>query len=315
MIYPGAMPARYLVIVNPASRNGATGRRWRQVEAKLRDALGSLEVEQTRGPRDAERIAREAVRAGVERLVVAGGDGTTSEVASGLLAADLASYAQVGVLPLGTGGDLARVLELPRDLGAAIEGLARGNTRRIDAGRITFLGNDGKQQTQFFLNVASFGISGLVAQLVNRAPKALGGTLSFLIGTLRGIARYRPQDVMVRIDGRVVHRGPVVLAAAANGRYFGGGMQIAPDARPDDAQLDLVLVEGVGKLALLSRFPPIYRGRHLADPAVSVHRGVLIEADAAPGEVWLEVDGEPLGSLPATIELLPGALTLFGMPA
>ena len=85
----------------------------------LRDAIGDFEVEPTRGPRDAERIAREAVRAGVERLIVAGGDGTTSEVASGLLSAELAGYAQLALLPLGTGGDLGRTLGVPRELGAA----------------------------------------------------------------------------------------------------------------------------------------------------------------------------------------------------
>jgi len=90
------------VIVNPRSRNGATGRRWGSLEQKLRAEFGAFESEFTRGPRDAERIAREGVRAGMERVLVAGGDGTLNEVASGLLGAGLGGYAQVGILPLGT---------------------------------------------------------------------------------------------------------------------------------------------------------------------------------------------------------------------
>ena len=117
--------------MNPFSRNGATGRRWASIERKLRDALGELEVEQTRAPRDAERIVREGVLDGVERVVVAGGDGTLSEIATGLLAADLANRAEIGVLPLGTGGDFLRTVGVPRKLDDAIRCLREGKPRRI----------------------------------------------------------------------------------------------------------------------------------------------------------------------------------------
>ena len=107
---------RTLVIVNPQSHSGATGRRWPQIERELRAGLPEkFEVEHTRGPRDAERIAREGVRAGIERLVVAGGDGTVGEVATGVLGADLGARVEIGLLPLGTGRDLQRGLGLPRE--------------------------------------------------------------------------------------------------------------------------------------------------------------------------------------------------------
>ena len=109
------------MIANPRSRNGATARRWSPIEAKLRNALGHLEVEFTRGPRDAERIAREGVRAGVERVIVAGGDGTLSEVVTGLLSADLGGYAGIGVLPLGTGSDFTRALGVSNEIDASAQ--------------------------------------------------------------------------------------------------------------------------------------------------------------------------------------------------
>jgi len=301
-----------LVVVNPASRGGATGRRWAQLEARLRDALGELDVQHTRGPRDAERVAREAARAGVERILVAGGDGTTSEVVSGLLAADLGDQVALGLLPLGTGGDLARTLALPRDLDGAVEAIRRGRTRRIDAGRIRYRGRDGRPSTAYFLNVASFGISGLVDDLVTRTPRLFGGSVAFAIATLRAILRYRFTELRLRLDGEEIHHGPCVMGVAANGRYFGGGMQIAPNARPDDGALDVVTVGAHTKLQLVTRFPSLYRGRHLEEPGVSSHRGKQLEADAEPGRVWLDVDGEPLGTLPASIEVLPGAVTLLG---
>jgi YegS/Rv2252/BmrU family lipid kinase len=307
---------RVLAIVNPRSAAGATSRRWPAVEATLRRALGPLEVEWTRAPRDAERIAREGVRAGIELLIVAGGDGTTGEVAAGLLGAGLGGYAEIALLPLGTGGDLSRGLALPRDLDAAVAAIARGKTRRLDAGRACFVGRDGRPLETHFVNISSFGVSGLVTDLVNRAPKALGGRVSFFIGTVRALARWRAVPVALRVDGELAHEGPLDLAVVANGSYFGGGMRVAPDARPDDGSFDVVAVRGATKARLLRKFPLLYRGRHLGLAEVGVRRGRRVEAEGLGGaEVFLEIDGEPLGKLPARYELLPGALMLRGVEA
>jgi YegS/Rv2252/BmrU family lipid kinase len=303
---------RTLVIANPWSRNGATGRRWQGVEARVREVLGPVEVEHTRGPRDAERIAREAARAGVERILVAGGDGTLSEVASGLVAACLADRVEIGVLPLGTGGDFLRSADLPRDLEGALSCIAAGATRSLDAGRVRFLGHEGEPREACFVNVSSFGISGLTDEIVNQTTKVFGGTVSFLIGTIRAILQYQSENVRVIVDGEVAHDGPLVLATAANGRFFGGGMRVAPEAEVDDGLFDVVILSQLSIAELLRKLPLIYRGTHLGDPAVSLWRGRVVEAQAPPGRVKLELDGEPLGSLPATWELLPGVLTLLG---
>jgi YegS/Rv2252/BmrU family lipid kinase len=308
------VPRRTLLIVNPRSRNGATGRRADSLIRRLRAALGPLEVERTRGPRDAERIAREAVRSGCDRLIVAGGDGTLSEVATGLLSAGLGGYATIGALPLGTGGDFLRTLGVPRDLGRAIDCLREGKPRPLDAGRASFVGADGRPRSAHFVNVASFGVSARVTELVNRSPHFLGGRVSFLIGALRAIARHRPQPVEVRVDGERVHAGPLVLAAAANGRFFGAGMCIAPEARTDDGLFDVVAVGPLGRAQLLRRLPLIYRGAHLADPSVHAWRGHVVEAAPQGPPVPIELDGEPLGFLPARFEVLPAALVLIGPP-
>jgi YegS/Rv2252/BmrU family lipid kinase len=300
--------------VNPTSQGGATRRRWPAVEAKLRAALGALEVEFTRGHRDAERLAREGVRAGVELVIVAGGDGTTSEVVEGLLGAGLGGYAELALLPLGTGGDFARGLGMRAGgVDAAIERIAHGKARRIDAGLATFRGRDGREVRTHWLNIASLGISGLVTELVNRTPKRLGGRVSFLLGTLRAIARWEAAPVAVRVDGVLVHQGPLHLAAVANGSCFGGGMRVAPDARPDDGLADVVLIRGASKARLLRKLPLVYRGRHLGLAEVSSFRGRRVEA-SSEREVWVEIDGDPLGRLPASFELVPGAIALRGLP-
>jgi diacylglycerol kinase (ATP) len=298
--------------MNPRSGGGATGRRWRGTCERLRAALGAIEVERTRGPRDAERLAREAARAGVARIVVAGGDGTLAEVASGLLGADLASYVEVGLLPCGTGVDFARSLGVPRDLEGAIACLAGGRARPVDALRVTRHVLCGEMRTAYGLNEASFGLSGLVAERLERRRAKLGGRLAFPIGAVAAAMRYRRVSVTIRVDGVLVHDGPLTLCASANGRCFGGGMRIAPEARIDDGILDVVIVAHLSTRRLLAKLPSVYRGTHLADAAVGWHRGRVVEAEAAAGSVPLELDGEFAGALPARIEVVPAALKLIG---
>ncbi len=306
---------RTLVIVNPHSGNGRTGRRWAAVEDSLRSAIGAFDLELTRAPRDAERLAREGARAGVERLIVAGGDGTLSEVVSGLLAADLADRVHIGLLPLGTGGDFPRSLGAAREIAQAIEDFRDGAVRRVDAGRARYLGPDGQPRLSYFANVASLGIGALTSEIVNQTTKVLGGTVSFLIGTLRALVRYRSRPVRIRVDGKLVHDAPMLLATAANGRYFGGGMQVAPRARIDDGELDVVIVIPASLPRLVSSLPDLYRGTHLDNPIVRFHRGRVVDAEATPGEVKLELDGEVLGCLPARFDALPSALAVIGPKA
>jgi YegS/Rv2252/BmrU family lipid kinase len=306
------MAKRTLVVVNPMSQGGAGRRRFERHEGRLRDALGEVEVEWTRGPRDAERIAREGVRAGVERVVVAGGDGTVSEVVTGLLAAGLGGYAELAVVPLGTGADLLRTLGIPRDPEAAIAAIRDGKPRRVDAGRVRYRRPEGGEATAYFLNTASLGIVGLITALVNEAPKQLGGRVSFIIGTVRGVLRYRQPTVRLRVDGELVHDGSLTFATAANGRYFGGGMYVAPDAEPDDGLLDFVLVSEFSRGKLLRHLPGFYRGTHVGVPGVRIQRGRVLEAEAPGARVWIDVDGEPLGVLPARFEIVPGAISFLG---
>lgn len=304
--------SRTLVIANLRSQGGATGRRWSEIEARLREALGTLECEITEGRRDAVRIAREAVRSGVERIIVAGGDGTLNEVVSGILSGGLGGYAELGLLPLGTGNDFVRSLGIPVDLDGAIDVIRNGKPRLVDAGRVVCRGPDGCEVQAWFANEVSFGLSGLVVDLVNRASKPLAGRLSFLVGTLRGVARYRCQPVTLRLDGETVFAGPLVMASSANGQWFGGGMHLAPNAAIDDGKLDLIVIRELTRLQLVGKLRDLYSGAHLDDPAVGAYRGCILEAEAEPQTVWLEVDGEPVGTLPARIEVLPGALTVIG---
>ncbi len=307
------MPARVLVIANP--RGGASGRRFERVKQQIAATLDEdFELESTRGPRDASRIAREAVRTGVERIVVAGGDGTSSEVVTGILAAGLGEEVEIALLPMGSGCDFPRSLGLPRDAVACAALLESGERRRVDAGRIVFQDATGVSRTRYFLNEASFGLSGSTVTRVSEAGKRHGARLAFALGTVSAIWNYVQPCVRVTVDERVVHEGPISLVTASNGRFFGSGMEVAPAARIDDGELDCVLVDRMSTPRLLRRFPSIYAGRHLQLPEVEHRRASRVCAEALAGEALLEMDGEPLGALPVEIEVVPGAIGLFGLP-
>ncbi len=312
--YDAAVSDCTFVILNPHSSAGRTGRRWPQLAPRLEAALGPLRVLTTGGPRDAERLVVEAARKGARRVVVAGGDGTMSEVVTGALDAGRGGERELGILPMGSGCDFARSLGLPRSLSPLLECLRAGRSRKVDAGRVHFTDRAGTPMQAAFLNVASFGISGLTDALVARAGKRLGPTLAFAIGTLRAIVQYRQRPVEIRVDGRLVHEGPLNLGTAANGRFFGSGMEVAPRARIDDGLLDVVVVGALSRPGLIARFPALYRGAHLQMKSVSHRQGSVVEVLAEPGEVMLDIDGEPLGYLPARFEVLPGAIHLFGVP-
>ena len=312
-----AIMLRTLVVVNPAAAGGRAKRRFARLEAKIRAELGELDVEWTRGPRDAERIVREAVRAGVGRIVVVGGDGTMREAVSGALSADVRAPVELGLLPFGTGGDLGRTLGVPSDFEGALAALVGATSRPIDAGRVTLIGRDGGQTETYFSNVASMGISGLITELVNTRTKAFGGRIAFLAGTVRGLLRYSAMPVRLRLDGKLLFEGPLVLAAVANGAWFGGGMHVAPEARIDDGLFDVVVIPDFGTARLFVDLPRIYRGTHTGVEGVVSARGRVLEAEPVSSDdaIWVEIDGDPLGRLPARFEVLPGAVRILAQPA
>jgi len=303
--------AETVVCLNPASAAGRTGRREREIVASVEAALGRVRCEVTRAPGDGARIAREARGAGVSRLIVAGGDGTINEVASGLLAEDRTGGPTLGLLPLGSGWDFARSLDLPRTLDGALEVIAAGHTRPIDAGRAVVRAADGAPRERVFVNEASAGLSGDTIQIVGRLAKRVGARLGFALGAVGAILGHRALEAAVEIDGVRVHEGSVSLVVAANGRCFGAGMQVAPNARVDDGLLEVVLVRGLSVPSLLANLPSLLAGTHGTHPAVSFHAGRILSVEPKGRAMYADLDGEAVGTLPLRAEVFPAALEVF----
>ena len=302
-----------LVIVNPASAGGATGDAWPGLASDLRTHFGPFAVAFTGRGGDASAIAAREARD--DRLVIAcGGDGTVSEVADGLVRSG--ARAVLGVLPSGTGGDFRRTLGVPTRGSAAARVLREGKTKLLDAGRVTFTGNDGAEETRHFVNVASFGIGGDVIRRVKDrsglppgASRILGGKLSFAAAALQSVLAFDKPTVRVRVDGgREVHL-TVANFCVANARYFGGGMKVAPGALLDDGLFDVISIGDLSAPTIFANAYKLYLGTHLGMEQVGHARARRVEARPWSDEVVkLEVDGELAGRLPAAFEILPGAL-------
>jgi diacylglycerol kinase family enzyme len=157
-----------------------------------------------------------------------------------------------------------------------------------------------------FANVASAGMSGAIAQRANETTKALGGKVSYAWATLAVFARWRNDEVTVAVDGET-RSGRMHDVVVANGRYFGGGMMICPDAQPDDGVFDVLLIGDLTKNDLLLTLPKTYRGRHLPHPKAEVLRGTTVTVEA-PQPLPVELDGEQPGTTPARFEVVPNAL-------
>lgn len=309
-----ATPPRTLLVANPQSGGGALARQWGRVADQIREAFGPFEHRFTERPGHATEITREALREGYQQVVALGGDGTISQVAAGFMQDDapLRPDAALGVLPFGTGGDFRRSSRIPKDLRRSAAALRGARTVPLDIGRIQYTTPEGVSARGYFVNIASFGMGGLVDRFVNRSDKRLGGTLSFLTATVRAAAVYRNALVELRLDGAEAFHLKVVNVAVANGQYFGGGMRVAPRARTDDGYLDVIAIGDFSPSEMLRVGYRIYLGTHLGHPKVHADRCRRLEARAlhADGEVLLDVDGETPGRLPATFGIVPGALNL-----
>jgi YegS/Rv2252/BmrU family lipid kinase len=301
---------RTLVIVNPASASGATGRRWDKVARLLEGALGEFEHVVTTSPDEATRLTRAALRNGVEMIVAVGGDGTLNEVANGFFdnGAAIAPDAVLGVVALGTGSDVGRTLG-QKSLESACAALAGRTTRTIDVGLARFTGHDGKPALRIFINVLSFGVSGLVARLVNGRLKAIAGHLAFMLATVRALLAYRDQSVTLEFDTEPPRSLAITNCAFCNGRFFGAGMQVAPAARIDDGQLDVTVWSGFGVLAFISKYRKLFDGTHVREQGTQTLQARAARA-SSPAVVLLELDGESVGTLPVQIQILPATLRL-----
>jgi len=294
------------LIVNPMAANGAVGKNWPHIHDFLQAEGASFDAVLTEEPGHAIQLARQALDDGYRTIVAVGGDGTVNEVLNGLVVEGTVDpEVALGIIPWGTGADFTRSLGIPRDYMEAGRKLLRVETRPVDLGRITCL-RDGREVERYFINAAGLGFDGEVAELANRFPKVLGGTITYLTCLFISLVTYRNKSVELSFDGQHV-RGRLNSAIVCNGRYLGGGMFMAPGAAFDDGIFDVVILGNLNKLEVVVNLPRLYKGTHLTHPKVSLCHAREVHVEARE-RMFLQADGELVGEAPATFQIVPGAL-------
>jgi len=309
-----------LVIVNPASADGATRENWPKIASDLRTHFGSFSVTFTESAGHARELAVEAVKQKTSLIIACGGDGTISEVANGII--ESKQETELAILPGGTGSDFRRTIGLPTNIAAAARALRDGRTRKIDAGRVTFVNDRGERETRFFINVASFGMSTSVLDRTSTGearkwipaftPRKLTSKLSYAAATVQTTLSATPTEVKVQLDDQPERRLRIAEFCVANARYYGGGMKIAPDAKFDDGLFDIITIGDASAFRILANAPRLYLGAHLRMNEVSHSLAKLVATRPAKkdDEIRVELDGEVVGRLPATFEIMPRVLNV-----
>lgn len=292
------------MLVNPTS-GGGKGAKNAPIAARRLRERGIQVTELTGGSAEESlKLAHTAIREGADALVACGGDGTLN------LALQAVAETQVplGLIPVGTGDDNARTLNLPRkDPAAAADVIADGRTKQIDCGLLEVA--DGS--SRYFMGIMSVGFDSEVNERANRMTWP-HGQARYLIATAAELRVFKPIPFAITIDGATIDQ-TAMLVAIGNGISYGGGMKICPDAIQDDSLLDMTVLGAVSKFKFLRDFPGVFKGTHVKDDSVTQHRFSKATIDAA-GQVAY-ADGERIGEVPATVTIKPGAVHVYAPTA
>jgi len=291
------------VICNPASGGGGYD------PEKIRDQLEGLEVEwiETEGPDDAIGAAEEW-RAGL--LIVAGGDGTINDVVNGLGRAGFPEGVTLGILPAGTGNDLAATLCIPENPEHAEEVILQNRGRWLDVARVRSEGIG----ERYFINVATGGLGAEISSVNDEELKKRWGKLSYLRASLEVAKDFEARKLKLYLDGEG-HEVDAVNVAVGNCRYTGGGWPATPRANPEDGLLDVVIIETLGAGELLRLAPSsLAQSDYLDKDGVFFARARDVYVETQPPGLEFTVDGEVIGDEPAEFSVIPHSLKVLVGP-
>ena len=303
------------VILNPTSGAGRGSLMAERILVGLERRGIETDVVATTAPREAVQLGLEAARARVDLVIAAGGDGTIHEVANGLLRAleQGVDGPVLGVLPVGTGNDFAKLVGPLKNLDASLDILVHGELRRYDA--CTAAWDDDRH---WFINAAGTGIDvEVVRQILRKRGRSSPAVLKYLSAVLKSLVSYEAIPLRVRMDGQVVERDSMIVVAG-NGRCVGGGFWVCPTAEPQDGRFDICIVKEVSYLGALNALPRIMLGRHEDHSKVEMYQAkeVVIEA-LGPDPLFFQLDGElhePPDARSLTLRVVPGALPVMAGP-
>jgi YegS/Rv2252/BmrU family lipid kinase len=306
-------PSKTLVIANPMARHGFVGANWSGLSARIREALGPVELELTESRGDGVRIGRDAIARGVRTIVSFGGDGTHSEIVDAIMQSGANKELTLGILHAGTGGDFRRMIPGAEEIESGCAAIREKPAVPIDIGWVQYVHDEGHTESRFFLNITSMGMGGLVDRFVAASPSKSSGKAKYFKAVLRAQMKYKPARIRMRIDSKDEGEHEISNLCVCNGRWAGGGMMFAPEAHVADGMFDVILLRATSTLRGLPVMAGLYKGTHVRSPIVSTYRGMHIEVEMLENTAWMDIDGEAPGIGPAEFRIHAGALRVIGI--
>lgn len=259
----------------------------------------------------ARKLAAEAAQKGFDLIIGVGGDGTMNEIINGMMECRKGSCVlpALGIISAGTGADLCRSLGIPFEYQKALETTLSGKLKTIDIGMVKFK-DEKRQWHRYFANVFDIGLGGSVVRIANHIPKRLGGFLTFLLSSLAGLLTYKSTDLKIYVNNELRDKGKIMIIGATNGKYFGGGMNIAPMARLDDGFLEVLYVRDTNLIKfIINVLLPVYDAKHLAYEKLYYFKTNRLKIVSK--KVFLaDIDGEEEKAKEVEIAIIPQAINV-----
>ena len=301
----------WLVIVNPNAGTRKAQKDWNEIFVLLGKANFKFESVFTKGIGDATLIAREEIEAGFRKIIVIGGDGTLNEVVNGIFTQKSVPSREIflGIIPIGTGNDWARMYGIPSDYRKAVDVIRDNHIKIQDAGVARYSNGEG-EITRFFINAAGMGFDAEVVRKTNIDKQhGKGGVLIYLKNLIASLIGYHAQQVVIDVDGKQ-RKGSIFSLSVGICKFTGGGMMQAPDAMPDDGLLDITIIRNIGRLEVLRNIPRLFNGTIGKNPKVELMQGKTVNV-FGESPFYLEADGETLGHSPLYFSILPLSVNMF----
>ncbi len=291
----------FFMVVNPTAAGGRVEKIWKKKIVPKIDSKLEYDFEYTTGIGHALELAKQKSNEGYKVICSVGGDGTANEVINGVLKAEKKSI--FSAFTVGTGNDIPTVFGIPEgDIDAIIESLITGQDKKFDVGYCV-------NADRYFGGVASMGFDAEVADRSNRGTKKLSGTINYQRAVLTTLLKFKPYNIIIEPNTGQTVEGPRMLVAIGNGKRYGGGMHICPNADPHDNLFNGTTLKKISRFTLIRLLSLVYDGKHLNHPAVETFEGNIIKVDSPEKKCLYQVDGEILGHLPETFITKPNFIT------
>jgi diacylglycerol kinase (ATP) len=308
------MKLNNIVIANPNAANGKVLKHLTEISEKIKSIFGNIDVKKTQHPGHATEIVRESLKNGIEKIIILGGDGSINEAVNGFFDDKgnlLNKTSTLSILPVGTGNDFCRTIGLFKL--NDIDKFKNASTKEVDVGLLKYTNDNGVVSSRYFINAMSLGCSGHIAQTINNKSKSLGPKLTYFLGTIKGMMEYKNKLISMKLDDEHDRKLNINTLVVGNARYWAGSMKISPYSIIDDGLLDVVIAENISLKDFLLEGRKIYKGTHLENDKLKWVRAkkIQIELTNQEDEIFAEADGEQMGKVPLSIEVIPKAIKIF----